>query len=307
MIRLLLFIISLCALHADIEDHLKPVGDKSGVHQMKNIDFIYLINLDKRPEKLKLCIHQLLPYGIYPHRFSAVNGWELPLEVINDVGLKYESWMPGGQWGTCFLLENGGKPYDEPIEIPGRTYFHRTVAPGAIGCVLSHLSVLQDAIDSGYETIWIMEDDIEIVRDPHLLSALIDQLDSLVGKKGWDILFTDPDTKSQQGDYVPCISYVPRPNFNPSNPGKFAERHNISTDLRRVGARFGSYSMIIRRSGMKKILNFIKLHQVFLPYDMEYTLPPNIRLYTVREDIVSTQPQAPTDNGSPNYRNPLLN
>ncbi|MFI5334691.1 MAG: hypothetical protein ACHQT8_05965 [Chlamydiales bacterium] len=59
--------------------------------------------------------------------------------------------------------------------------------------------------------------------------------------------------------------------------------------------------MILRRSGIQKILNFLKCHQIFLPYDMEYTLPPDIRLYTVLEDIVSTQPRAPTDNGAPNY------
>ncbi|MFI5334690.1 MAG: hypothetical protein ACHQT8_05960 [Chlamydiales bacterium] len=32
--------------------------------------------------------------------------------------------------------------------------------------MLSHLSILQDAFDSGYETIWVMEDDIEVVRNP---------------------------------------------------------------------------------------------------------------------------------------------
>lgn len=31
--------------------------------------------------------------------------------------------------------------------------------------MLSHLSVLKDALDSGYETIWVMEDDIHIIQD----------------------------------------------------------------------------------------------------------------------------------------------
>ena len=40
-----------------------------------------------------------------------------------------------------------------------------------------------------------MEDDIEVLQNPHRLSDLIDQLDLLVGSDGWDILFTDRDIK----------------------------------------------------------------------------------------------------------------
>lgn len=291
------------ALLSDVSDHLKSAEGKSGLHEMKNIDFIYLINLDRRPEKFEMCTQQLTPYGIYPYRFSAINGWELPLEVINDLGLKYELWMPSDQWGTCYLPENNGKPYDEPIQVPGRTYFFRTVTLGTIGCALSHLSVLRDAYDAGYQTIWVMEDDIEVIQNPHILSDLIDRLDNTVGKEKWDILFTDRDTKGQDGKYVPCYSYAPRPNFIPSNPTKFSEKVNINTEFRRIGARYGAYSMIIRRSGIKKLLDFITSHQIFLPYDMEYTLPSNLQLYTVLEDVVSTQPQALTDNRAPNYKN----
>ena len=147
-------------------------------------------------------------------------------------------------------------------------------------------------------------DDIEVIQDPHLLSDLIDELDDLVGKNGWDVLFTDLDTKNREGNYVPCSSYAWRPNYTPSNPQRFSEKTDLSPTLRQVGARYGSYSMILRRSGIKKILNFLKCYQLFLPYDMEYTQPPNIRLFTVKGDVVSTIPQAPSDNGAPNYQQP---
>ena len=54
---------------------------------------------------------------------------------------------------------------------------------------------------------------------------------------------------------------------------------------------------------MEKIVGFLKKHRIFLPYDMEYTQPPGIRLFTVLKDVVSTQPMALTDNGAPNYLN----
>ena len=70
---------------AAVADHFKKALGKSDIHRMKNIDFIYMINLDQRPEKFEKCINQLHPFGIYPYRFSAVNGWELTIEAINDV------------------------------------------------------------------------------------------------------------------------------------------------------------------------------------------------------------------------------
>ena len=38
-----------------------------------------------------------------------------------------------------------------------------------------------------------MEDDIEVLKNPHLIALAINDLDKLVGKDDWDILFTDKD------------------------------------------------------------------------------------------------------------------
>lgn len=301
-IRLITFLFSVISgfVFGGFENHVKPALNKSDIHKMRNIDFIYMINLDKRPEKLAKSLAQLHPYGIYPYRFSAVNGWELSLEAINDVGLKFEPWMKSGIWGTSYVRENGELfQQDEIMHVPGKTYFVHSMGRGTIGIALSHLSVLKDAYDSGYETIWVMEDDVDVLRDPRVIPDLIDKLDSLVTKKGWDILFTDIDFRNAQGDYVPCTGYAPRPNFNPPNPEIFAKRTNISPDFTRIGARFGAHSMIIRRSGMKKMLNFIRKYSIFLPYDMDFVLPPNMRLYCLTYDIISQLPHAISDNGSP--------
>lgn len=294
------FFFSLC--HAALEDYFKKVENKPTIHQMKNIDFIYTINLDQRPEKFESCTKQLNPYGIYPYRFSAVNGWDLSLETINDLGVKFESWMQTGIMGTSYPLEQKGEPSHEKMHVVGKNYFCHCMARGSIGIVLSHLSVLQDAYDCGYETIWVMEDDIDVIQNPHLLSDLIDKLDKLVGSDGWDMMFTDCDTKNQQGKYVSCKSYAQRPNFKPANPQRFTERFNISADFSKLGARYGAYSMIVRRSGMEKVLNFLKTYSIFLPYDMEFYLPSDIRMYAVRKDVISTQINALSDNGGPNYQ-----
>jgi len=174
---------------------------------------------------------------------------------------------------------------------------------GAIGIALSHLSILKDAYDSGYSTIWIMEDDIQIIQDPRKLSSLVYDLDRIVGKDNWDVLFTDQDTKDANGHYVPCFGMAKRPNFHSEFQDQYYQNTVIANKFMLKGSRFGAYSMIVRRSGMKRILDFIKLHKIFLPYDMEFYLPEGIRMYSLKDDVVSTQPQALSDNSKQNYTN----
>lgn len=294
-------------LISDIPDHFKPCLNKSDHHRMRNIDFIYMINLDKRPDRFEDCSKRLNPYEIYPYRFSAVNGWELPISVINDVGLVFEPWMHPGIMGTYYYLDDNNEIQHahEIIHDSGRTYFGHCVARGPIAIVLSHLSILQDALDSGYETVWVLEDDIEIIRDPRCIPELIDKLDDLVGKEGWDILFTDRDIRKKNGEYNPCYWHANRPNFTPWNADSFARRSAISPDFQKIGARWGAHSMIIRKSGMKKILNFFKVYRIFFPYDMDFIFPSDIysdiQLYTVFNDIVSNQVDSVSDNGGASY------
>lgn len=288
-------------LTAGIEKYFKAIKDKSCT-SIRNVDFIYMINLDQRPEKFKTSIDQLKPYGIEPYRFSAVNGWELSLETINDVGIKLEPGMNQNIKGTSYLFQNKGEATHEMfLTHTGQTYFSHCMSKGAIGIVLSHLSILQDAFDSGYETIWVMEDDIHVIKNPHNISSLIDVLNDKIGKGNWDVFFTDQDTKDNNGNYVSCLGYALRPNFQPPHPGVFQIRRNVDDNFRQIGARYGVYSMIVSRAGMQKILDFMKTYKIFLPYDMEFYLAPNIRIFAAKDDIVSTIIKSPSDNGGPNY------
>lgn len=285
-------------LEGNLESHLRKIEKTpASLHRIANIDFIYMINLDERPDKFALSLQQLAPYHITPFRFSAVNGWKLSPETINDLGIVYQPGMPKDLWGTFYDASTGLEPMHEIMHQVGRTYFCHCMSRGAIGIVLSHLSVLNDAYLSGFRTIWVMEDDVEVIQNPHKMSDLIKRLDRLVGKKGWDVLFTDRDTKDSHGNYVPCLGHARRPNFNPRDPAKFSQRTSVGTLFKKIGARYGAYSMIVRRSGMKKILDFFKEKNIFLPFDMEMFFPENIRVYTVKTDVVSTLPMAGSNNG----------
>ncbi len=284
-----------------LESHFKKALGKSSLHQIRNVDFIYTINLDKRPKKFQACVDALKPYNIHPYRFSAVNGWELSSESISSLGIPYTLGMPTDLWGTFYVDNDLNILHHELMHEEGKHYYSHCMSRGAIGIILSHLSVLQDAYDSGFETIWVMEDDIAIIQNPHLISDRIEELDALVGSRNWDILFTDRDTKNDAGEYVPCQAYAKRANFVPANPERFFKRSEVSAHFAKIGARYGAYSMIVRRSGMEKILHFFKTFRLFLPYDMDFFLINNIQLYSVIGDIVSFEPGSPSDNSQPNY------
>jgi GR25 family glycosyltransferase involved in LPS biosynthesis len=304
--RILGLLFFLAFLHADLVDHLKKVESKSAAYSMPGIDFIYLINLDERPEKLKKSLDQLAFYGIYPCRFSAVNGWKLSLEALNDVGLKFSPIMEAGILGTCYPVDKNFEPSHETIYECGKNYFCHCMSRGAIGIALSHISILQDALDSGYETIWVMEDDIDVIRDPRTLSDLIEELDEEVGKGNWDVLFTDRDIRDTNGNYATTYYAGRRPDYLVfTQMNDYAMKKQVSPTFIKIGARSGAHSLILRRSGIQKLLRFFYAHQIFFPYDMEYILPKGIQLYTVTEDVVSNLPKAASDNGGPNYKGQL--
>ncbi len=307
-------------VNLDIKKHLKQVTHDGEYHSMRNIDFIYMINLDKKPERWEKSSSLLLSYGINPLRFSAVNGWNFTIDTINDLGVKYEPWMdpiikkgikknshywtkleyfypyfegfPANSYFTTKQKSTWGSLLDYSSNsnfgsIENQTYFSFNLAPGQIGCVLSHLSVLQDAYDRGYKTIWILEDDIEIAENPHIISELIEELNNKVGYKNWDILFTDRDIRhNDTGEYIECKSFAYRPNFYPKNPECFSYRYPVSQNIERIGARYGAASMIISRAGMEKILNFFYQYKIFHPYDMDIFLADNIQLFCLKNDVV---------------------
>jgi len=288
------------SLFSNIENHYKKIVDKPRDCKIKNIDYIYLINLDERDEKYQLSVDQLNKYGIKAYRFSAVDGWKLSIEAINEVGTKYKRGMVGGYMATSYHPNQNFQPSHEIIKNFGQTYYCHCTARGTIGCALSHLSVLKDAYDSGYNTIWVMEDDIEIKQNPLILSKLIEELDKRTDKN-WDILYTDRDIRDKNGIYIPCSSAATCLGFNPNCPNPYALKIDKGPNLRQVGARFSTTSMIIRRRGMEKILGFYKQHGMFLPIDMTLSLPKGIRLYTVRQDVVTNIAGAISDNGVPRH------
>ncbi len=282
---------------SNIARHYKAVTNKTEGHSYGPIDFVYMINLDHRPKKYAKSLSELDPYGIRPLRFSAVNGWELTHSALQDIGLVYTQSMRSGAMGTTFVWKEG-KEYRsyELLGKEGTTYFAHGISRGAIGCLMSHISILKDAYKAGYELIWIMEDDIEVVKDPSLLIGLIRKLDELVGRKNWDVFYTDRDYRKGENDYILAHGTDHRPDVETRNPKKYDIDHEIAKNLRQIGSRFATHSIIWTRGGIRKYVDYIEEHGMYLPIDMDIHLAPGMHMYSVTSDIVTNRLNAPTDN-----------
>ncbi|KPK32154.1 MAG: hypothetical protein AMS24_04880 [Chlamydiae bacterium SM23_39] len=261
-----LFFISLTtyAFSINLESHILPyetdlstffkcfLGEPA-ICELENIDCIYVINLDERKEKWNNTVEKLSPYALTYNRFPAICGWKFSDEKFNHIKGK-----------KCLLSK------------------------GKIGCILSHLSVIEDAYDRNFQNIWILQDDIEILRSPFLIDEYIDRLNELDPE--WDLLFTDLDMR-KPGDSskllrATCITGGFRGDQEVHKESWYLKRKNISDDFQKIRMRYGFHSVVLSRKGMKKILYYFKHVKLHTCFDIDIHFIPNIREYGLINPII---------------------
>lgn len=280
------------SIDASIENYYRKIETEELCFGIKHVDQIYLINLDQRPEKWNRCLKQLIPYHIYPQRVSGIYGWTLSSDVLNQIGMQFQFGMWTGN--ECVIYFPEGAVESEKCKLDGscygKTYFSFWTSKGAIGCALSHLSVLKHAYDSWLQTIWILEDDISVVEDPNLMTDYIEKLDALVGNDGWDMLFTDNLTLNgidPNQDLQAQLPMMWRPDLPFFNLQYMLEKKEVGDDFIKIGSRIRFHSVIYRRSGIEKILKYYKERGMFMPIDHEFFFVPTMRAYVINKPIVS--------------------
>lgn len=139
--------------------------------------------------------------------------------------------------------------------------------------------------------VWVCEDDIQICENPHQLSDLISQL-SIIDPE-WDVFYTDSDSKNNLGEIVPSLGSNFRPDFPHMDLAYYRIKKIINQDLIKKNQRFGSYSYIISRRGIEKMLNYFTNNYLWTSYDIEIHYTPGIREYCMRRDVVSINWKSP--------------
>ncbi len=299
MFNVCLFFLWFISAYGDLTPFLQSdFGRKAKNDSVKNVDAIYLINLDKRPEKLQKTLLQFTPYGVHPYRFSAIDGLTLPLKTVDQLGVVYKKGMIKGKQVQHYFT-NGFSRLPHPVILNDSFDGNCCFSPwnytlGTLGCYLSHLSILKNAFDCGYQTIWVMEDDVCLKDNPHRVSSWIEKLDTLIGVDGWDVLYTEID----RGD-IPFEAYKNKGTYFQENPpalwrpdisrvfdeNYFGKRTVLNEDFVHIHHKTRTHSMIIRRSGIEKILNFANEKHIFYPYDNELALVPGLKMICLNKNL----------------------
>lgn len=240
-----------CGEHFPISKYLVPIEIKQCNTGLDLIDCIYVINLDHRIDRWKYLNSLFEKYHLGANRVPAVNGWKFSkkqqLEATAPHGLR--------------------------------------MSPGALGCLLSHISILKDAYDREFSLIWIMEDDAEILEDPRSLVPIISALFTIDPE--WDLLYTDKGYRLGNGRYIEEWWLDSRPNQKKRPIEYYLTKENCNEDIMRIRSRIGTHSMIITKKGIKKILDYFTSRPIWTPIDVEIHETPNIREYCCKRDIVS--------------------
>jgi hypothetical protein len=223
--------------------YLKPIELAENSSGFPGVDCMYVINLDQRLDRWERTKRFLNDLGCFPNRVSAVNGWSIP------------NWLK--------------------VRLAGPYSVHMDGGP--IGCLLSHVSIYKDAFDRGFDTVWICEDDIEIVGNLEFLAERLKELKEI--DPSWDILYTDYTVHG-----VGCQSVRP----GQSLYQVIEEYVNSEHTLAHVHGRCRNHSIIFSKNGIRKVMDYFSHVYIWSPIDIDIHYVPGIREYTVMHDIVTS-------------------
>lgn len=240
------------SFNSSLASFLKPIDLLEEGSGLEGIDCIYVINLKERPERWNLIQEQFVGQNLLANRVDAVNGWKIPLAQRNEL-------IDPRLSTSRNLMLNGGE----------------------IGCLLSHLSIYQDALDRGFEVIWVCEDDVKIKENVKNIPSLVEELFWL--DPDWDLLYTEHTMFG-------ATLQRHRPEQKPYK----AHSEDISATLAKTHGRFGTHSMILSRKGLEKIMSYYYSRYFWTPIDVDLHYI-ELREYSIKEGIVFIQSGFPSD------------
>lgn len=144
-----------------------PITFKSN----KIVDKVYCISLKSKPER----------WDHFQRHFNASDLASYPFkkfEAIDTLENRYKKYKH-------LITDNAYKNMEQSLE-RGYRDNHEYLSPGAIGCYMSHYSVIKEAYEKGHQTVLIFEDDAKIPPN------FVDQFKSTLQPtlpKDWDMLF----------------------------------------------------------------------------------------------------------------------
>lgn len=122
---------------------------------------IFMINLDRRPERRARMIDSFNALGLDVQNFTAIDGVELNDDELKKIGIEF---LDG---------------YADP-------YLNRPMTLGEVGCFLSHFYIWEKMVKENLEEVLILEDDIRF--EPYFKERAINVLNEARAVGGWDMM-----------------------------------------------------------------------------------------------------------------------
>ncbi len=227
-------------------------------------DNIYVINLKKRTDRLVEILQKLKKLNISAEIVEAVNGYESPHRE------EYE------QYTKIPLGLKNAHPYE--LEQNRKMI----ISPGAWGCLKSIRLLVNDAKNSGYNRILIMEDDLVFIKHFHdEFRHFIDK----IGNKKWRVLALGA---TQHVWKIPQCLFYPEKNLKEFNVDQ-SYYHPLRTDGSfALGVDCSVFDDIVREiDKMNCSVDSGAFRTVYKKYlGQSYVAQPNIVIANVSESDI---------------------
>ncbi|MDR1235920.1 MAG: glycosyltransferase family 25 protein [Holosporaceae bacterium] len=210
-------------------------------------DIVYVINLDRTPERFEKTNDQLCKSGIKCLRFSAVDGYLVKLsdqssgEVISgkESGEKIKKYFRE-KHPVLYRVTYGGKYKSAEFDLFVK---YRRFSAGEIGVTYSHRAIWADVVKNNRQNVVVFEDDVILSENfKKDLEELIHNI-----PEDADITFIGVGRRPDKRISYPNIDNIFR-NFD-HVPG-----NDVVAKIQPTNFVYGMYAYIVSAKGAKKLL-----------------------------------------------------
>ena len=147
----------------EVDNFPTPAEGQIIAYESVGVDEIFIINLDRRPEKMQQMSRIMRLFNLKFQRFPAVDGNQLDVDTLQKLGVK--------------MLPR----YLDHVE-------KRVLKLGEIGHFLSHYNIWKQLLESNYDRILVLEDNVLLKPEFNLeLERSLKEADLV--KPNWDFLY----------------------------------------------------------------------------------------------------------------------
>lgn len=205
---------------------------------------IYVISLDRTPERFSFVKNQLDEQNIKCEKFKAIDGYNLDFqntETGKFLNAEEKKNFHNYSWENKPVKYNvvlGGCPLMQVIVNKVR------FSLGEVGVACSHREIWKEMIKNNYDSVIIFEDDV--ILDKNFKSNLQEYMADL--PNDWDIAFLGVGRRNNKYGYFVCVGEIFRDIDN-------VENHPFVAKIQPTNLVYGMHGYIINQRGARKLLN----------------------------------------------------